>query len=72
MRCSVHGCPNEAVGWLRFEGMGEHLHAHVCPPCEAIDREHADVIESGQLPCPPRLRCTAEPVLTAVPTLLAP
>lgn len=67
--CSVDGCHAPAVSWLRFAAMGPQLHAHVCAPHEAIDREHADVIESGPLPCPERLACD-RPLLTVVPPLL--
>lgn len=55
--CSVDGCHTTAVSWLRFAGMGEQLHVHVCAAHEAEDREYADVIESGPMPCPERLAC---------------
>lgn len=63
--CSAEGCTREAVTWLRFTGMGDLLHVHVCSEDEAIDREWTDVIESGSLPCPERLRCG--PVLFTAP-----
>lgn len=69
MRCSVTDCTNDAVAWLRFAGMGDLLHVHVCPPHEMIDREFADVIDSGELPCPDRLHC-ADPVGIATPPLI--
>lgn len=70
-QCSTEGCREQATTWLRFIGMGEQLHVHVCPSDEAIDREWCDVAESGPLPCPGRLACTASAVLTATPSLLS-
>lgn len=68
-KCTAEGCTRDATTWLRFAGMGDLLHVHVCPQDEAVDREWADVIESGPLPCPDRLHC-GPPLLTTTPPLL--
>jgi hypothetical protein len=70
--CSSDGCDQPAVAWMRFADMGELLHVHVCPVHEMIDREWCDVIESGELPCPPRLLCTADALFVRQPPLLIP
>lgn len=67
--CSVDGCDQPATTWLRFTGMGDQLHAHVCPPHEALDREYCDITESGTLPCPDRLSC-GQALMTATPPAL--
>lgn len=67
--CTAAECERPAVTWLRFAGMGELLHVHVCAEDEAIDREWCDVVESGPLPCPERLQCGAR-LFDAPPPML--
>lgn len=70
-QCSADGCTEQAITWLRFAGMGDRLHVHVCSRDEATDREWCDVVESGPLPCPEHLACNTRAVLSATPPLLA-
>lgn len=48
--CDREACNRTAVVAMRFTGQPGHV--HVCPPCEAIDREWCDVAEVRPLPCP--------------------
>ena len=60
--CDVVGCMAAAVVVLAFRGAPGHV--HVCGPHEAVDREHADVVASGPLPC-------AGCAMTPLPTYVA-
>lgn len=74
MRCDAEGCTSDAVSWLRFAGMGDIVHAHVCGPHEAEDREWADVVAGGPLPCLTNDYCSThtEALFVRQPPLLEP